>query len=137
VKKPKGPIPHYLATAGVLQREGKVLIGRRPEEKLLGGLWEFPGGKQGQNESLEECLRRELEEELSLKVEVGSSLGVFDHAYTHFRITVHAFVTEIIDGEPEALDHDELAWVRPSKLVQYPMGKIDRAIARQVAGELT
>jgi A/G-specific adenine glycosylase len=78
VKKPKGPIPHYLATAGVLQREGKVLIGRRPEEKLLGGLWEFPGGKQGQNESLEECLRRELEEELSLKVEVGSSLGVFD-----------------------------------------------------------
>jgi A/G-specific adenine glycosylase len=137
VKKTKGPIPHYFAAAGVLQREGKVLIGRRPEDKLLGGLWEFPGGKQGQNESLEECLSRELEEELGVEVEVGVSLGKFVHAYTHFRITVQVFFADIISGEPKPLDHDELAWVRPSQFVQYPMGKIDRAIARQLAGELS
>jgi A/G-specific adenine glycosylase len=137
VKKTRGSIPHYFAAAGVLQREGKVLIGRRPEDKLLGGLWEFPGGKQGQNESLEECLSRELEEELGVEVEVGVSLGKFVHAYTHFRITVHAFFADIISGEPKPLDHDELAWVQPSQFVQYPMGKIDRAIARQLTGELS
>jgi A/G-specific adenine glycosylase len=137
VKKPKEPIPHYFAAAGVLRREDKVLIGRRPEDKLLGGLWEFPGGKQDPNESLDQCLRRELKEELGVDVNVGANIGEFDHAYTHFRITVHAFFVEIIVGEPEPLDHAKLVWVRPSQLVQYPMGKIDRAIARKVAGQLT
>lgn len=132
VKAPKQPTPHYHAVAGILLIKGRVLIGRRPEQKLLGGLWEFPGGKLDEGESLEQCLKRELEEELAVHVKVGSKLGVFDHAYTHFSITVHAFYAEILDGEPQALDHTELAWVKPSELDRYPMGKIDRAIARQL-----
>jgi A/G-specific adenine glycosylase len=136
VKKPKQAIPHYYAAAGVIILDDKVLIGRRPEDKLLGGLWEFPGGKQDPDEDLRQCLRRELEEELAVVVDVGASLGKFVHTYTHFHITVHAFFTEIITGEPRALDHTELAWVDPADLVKYPMGKIDRAIARQIMAEM-
>jgi A/G-specific adenine glycosylase len=132
VRKIKKAIPKYQAAAGVLQEGGKVLIGRRPEDKLLGGLWEFPGGKQEEGESIETCLLRELREELGIDVKVGPSLGAYQHAYTHFRITVHAFYVEIITGEHRALDHTELAWVNLSDLVTYPMGKIDRAIARRL-----
>jgi A/G-specific adenine glycosylase len=132
VRKPRQPIPHYFAAAGVLRREGQVLIGRRPEDKLLGGLWEFPGGKQDPNESLDQCLKREYGEELGVDIKVGASIGEFDHTYTHFRITVHAFFVKLLAGEPEPIDHVELAWVDPAQLDHYPMGKIDRAIARQV-----
>ena len=137
VRKLKKAIPKHQAAAGVLLRKGKVLIGRRPEDKLLGGLWEFPGGKLEAEESIETCLKRELREELDVEVKVGISLGAFDHAYTHFRITVHAFYTELVSGEPQALDHTELAWVDPADLVKYPMGKIDRAIARQLEADLS
>jgi A/G-specific adenine glycosylase len=132
VKTTKAPIPHYQAAAGVLLEQDQVLIGRRPENKLLGGLWEFPGGKQDPGEDLETCLRRELREELDIEIEVGKSLGVFEHTYTHFSISVHAFFSRIKKGAPQALDHTELAWVEPIKLVRYPMGKIDRSIARKV-----
>ncbi len=130
VRSPRNPVPHYHATAGVIWRGKRVLIGRRPQDKLLGGLWEFPGGKQDPNESLAACLKRELQEELGVVVRIGTGIGEFKHAYTHFRITVHAFEVEVMQGEPQALDHVELAWVRPEQLADYPMGKIDRSIAR-------
>jgi A/G-specific adenine glycosylase len=137
VRSKQKTIPHHQAAAGVLIQMGKVLIGRRPEDKLLGGLWEFPGGKQESGESLETSLRRELSEELDLEVRVGSLLGAFEQTYTHFRITVHTYYAEIITGEPRALAHTELAWVVPSNLVKYPMGKIDRAIARQLVATMS
>ncbi len=136
VKKTRRPLPHYIAVAGVLVQGDKVLIGRRPEDKLLGGLWEFPGGKQEPGESLEQCLERELREELGITAAVGTTIGRFDHAYTHFRITVHAFFVEIKAGKPQPLDHEALVWVPPATLTDYPMGKIDRAIARTLAGGL-
>ena len=64
VKLPGKKIPHYEVTAAVIQKGGKILITQRPEKGLLGGLWEFPGGKQKPGESLEECLKREIAEEL-------------------------------------------------------------------------
>ena len=129
IPRPGARVPHYQVTAAVIQRDGTVLIGRRPEGKLLGGLWEFPGGKQDPGESLELCLQREIQEELGVKVRVGDNLGVFAHAYTHFKVDVHAYRCTILAGEPEALDHDQLCWVSLSKLENYPMGKVDRLIA--------
>ena len=95
-------------------------------------MWEFPGGKQDPGESLEACLKRELTEELGINARVGEKIGTFDHTYTHFRITVHAYFFELISGTPKPLDHVELAWVKPHQFLRYPMGKVDRAIARKV-----
>ena len=132
VRSPRKKSPSHTAAAAVLLQEGRVLIGRRPEGKLLGGLWEFPGGKQEDGESIEACLRREIKEELDVEIKVGASLGSFKNTYTHFKITVYAFFAEITAGEPKALDHTRLAWVHPAELEEYPMGKIDRAIANEL-----
>jgi A/G-specific adenine glycosylase len=133
VRQLKPQIPHYTVTAAVLRKDGQVLIARRPEKGLLGGLWEFPGGKLQPGESLPRGLRREIEEELAADIEVGRELGVYTHAFTHFRITLHAFDCHLLNGSfPQPLEHSALAWVDPSDLDAYPMGKVDRQIAVQL-----
>jgi A/G-specific adenine glycosylase len=136
VKRIRGRIPHYLAAAAVLRRNGKVLIARRPLGKLLGGLWEFPGGKCEGEESLESCIRREIKEELGIEVEPMARIGAYDHAYTHFRVTVVAFECEMIRGKPQAIEHDEIRWAEVGRLEECPMGKVDRSIARDLAAGL-
>lgn len=129
VLKPKAELPHYTVTAAVLRRDGKVLLARRPSKGLLGGMWEFPGGKVEQDESLEACLTREILEELGAEIHVGEPFGTYRHAYTHFRITLHAFLCELADGEPRPIQAAALAWVAPVDMRTYPMGKVDRQIA--------
>jgi A/G-specific adenine glycosylase len=129
LKSPRRAQPHYTVAAGVLRRNAKVLICRRPEGELLGGLWEFPGGKQEDGELLEDCLRRELREELGIDVAVGAPLGIYQHAYTHFKVTVHAFECRLVSGEPRTLVHPEMQWADLGGLALFPMGKIDRQIA--------
>ena len=133
VLKPRAEVPHLTVTAAVLRRDGRLLLARRPSEGLLGGLWEFPGGKLEAGETLPECLEREIYEELGVRIRVGEAFGVYRHAYTHFRITLHAFLCELVDGgEPRPLQAAALEWVRPEALGDYPMGKVDRQIARRL-----
>ncbi len=133
VTRPRAAIPHVQVTAGVLlqsyNHSQQVLIARRPQSGLLGGMWEFPGGKQEAGESLDASLIRELHEELGVSVEVGRKVGVFKHAYTHFRVTLHAYLCHILSGEPSALAADEIRWVTLPDLSGYPMGKLDRMIS--------
>ncbi len=133
VRSPKSPIPHREVAAGVLLRNGKVLIGRRPPDGLLAGLWEFPGGTKEPGETLPQCLQREWQEELGVSVEIDRFLGKFEHAYTHFRVTISAYLCHLLGGEPAALEHSEILWVSPHNLGDYPMGKIDRMIAHVLA----
>ncbi len=132
VLKPKAEVPHYTVTAAVLRRDGKVLLAKRPSRGLLGGLWEFPGGKVEGGETQAEALRRELREELGVEVRVGEAFGVYRHAYTHFHITLHAYLCELVRGRPRPLEAAELAWIAPGDLGNYPMGKVDRQIARRL-----
>jgi A/G-specific adenine glycosylase len=67
-----------------------------------------------------------------VEIEVGESLGVYQHAYTHFRVTLHAFCCRLVEGEPQPLEASALAWVSAGELGTYPMGKIDRQIAREL-----
>ena len=130
-KRPKKATPHHTVVAGVWLRDGHVLLARRPPGGLLAGLWEFPGGKVEPGETLEDALRREWAEELGLVVQVGEALGVYRHAYTHFRITLHAFLVQA-QGAPQAREGQTLTWAPLAALQDYPMGKVDRLIAQEL-----
>jgi A/G-specific adenine glycosylase len=132
LKTPRKPIPAIQVAAAVIRRRGRVLIARRPSRGLLGGLWEFPGGKQQEGETLPEALAREIREELGTTIEVGEPVGVYRHAYTHFKVTLTAFEGRLTGVDPRALEASALAWVKPGELGEYPMGNIDRRIARDL-----
>ena len=134
VRKKRAVLPHYHVTAGIIHDSaGRLLIAQRPLEGLLGGLWEFPGGKLEDGESLPECLARELVEELAIRVEVGECFQVVNHAFTHFKMTLHAFDCRYLGAipphsEPQALQAQAWAWVRPGELGDYSFGRADRKI---------
>jgi A/G-specific adenine glycosylase len=132
VEAPRPAVPHITVTAAVIVRDGQVLIAQRPAEGLLGSMWEFPGGKLEPEESLPDCLHREIIEELGAEVAVGERLGVYRHAYTHFRVTLHAFYCTLTGGEPRPIQAQAVRWVPVDALGQYPMGKIDRQIAKDL-----
>ncbi|MEO0564980.1 MAG: (deoxy)nucleoside triphosphate pyrophosphohydrolase, partial [Chloroflexota bacterium] len=98
------------------------------------GLWEFPGGKQEPDETLEACLKRELREELGIEVEVGSLFCTAKHAFTHFKITLHAFTCELSADSPapEPIEAIAVAWVHPDDLDQYSFGKADRMVINEL-----
>ncbi|HET91941.1 MAG TPA: A/G-specific adenine glycosylase [Chloroflexi bacterium] len=125
--------PHYDVTAAVtLQADGRVLVAQRMPDDLLGGLWEFPGGKQEDGETLTECLVREMQEEMGVHVEVGESVAVVEHAYTHFRITLHAFCCRLVDGEPCCLECADFRWVTLGELDELPMSVVNRKVVQAV-----
>lgn len=129
VKPQRAPTPHYDVAAGLIwDAHGHLLIAQRPLEGLLGGLWEFPGGKREDGESLVDCLRRELREELAIEVAVGDLFCVIRHAFTHFRITLHAFTCHHVSGEPQLIGAQAVAWVTPDQLDDYAFGKADRLV---------
>ena len=126
--------PHYEVTAGLIwKRGGWLLIAQRPADGMLGGLWEFPGGKQERGESLAACLQREIREELDFDIEVGPLLAKVDHAYSHFSITLHAFEAHYLSGRPRALGCADLKWIRPSQLPDYPMPRADRRVLERLS----
>ena len=129
VTKKKKPTPHYNVMAGIIRKNGRVLIAQRPTDKLLGGMWEFPGGKLEAGESFEECLKREIKEELGIEINVGKRVLTLKHAFTHFKITLYVFEAEWKLGKARAIDVADFKWLSPRTLAAYPMGKTDRAIA--------
>jgi A/G-specific adenine glycosylase len=133
VVKAKATIPHYTVTAAVINRDHKVLIAQRPLDGLLGGMWEFPGGKQLPDEDLITCLQREIREELGARINVYEPLGVYRQAYTHFRVTLHAYCCTLLGNDsPKAIQVDDIRWVSLAELSKFPMGKIDRRIANEL-----
>ena len=134
VRRPHRRIPHYDVAAAVTIRDdgddGRVLVAQRKADDMLGGLWEFPGGKCEDGETLPKCLAREMREELGVEIEVGEPLAVVKHAYTHFRITLHAFCCRLVAGEPRCLDCAAFRWVTEDELDALPMSVADRRVAR-------
>lgn len=128
VTPPRRQIPHYDVTAGVIWRGDQFLVAQRPVDKMLGGLWEFPGGKCQPGETLPDCLRRELREELAVEVEVGAPVTVVRHAYTHFRITLHTFHCRIRAGQPQPLEVADIAWTTLDDVDRYAMAVTDQQI---------
>jgi A/G-specific adenine glycosylase len=134
VKTARGPVPHYDVAAGVIEDErGHLLIAQRPLEGLLGGLWEFPGGKCEPGETLPDALARELREELAIEVAIGDRIAQVRHAFTHFRITLHAYECRYIGplapyDAPQTFGVRDWRWVPRAGLGDYSFGKADRAV---------
>ena len=145
VTKPKKTVPHYVHAAGVIVRRidnpshQEVLLAQRPSKGLLGGMWEFPNGRVDQDPARE--LAKVLKSEYSLKARAerrggvrlsrrrsAEAIGVFHHTYTHFKVTVHAFQCELLPMSEDG----NLKWVPLKMLDNYPMGKIDRQIAKTI-----
>jgi 8-oxo-dGTP diphosphatase len=103
--------PHYHVTAGLIWKEGRLLVSRRARGKHLAGFWEFPGGKQEPGEDLTQCLARELKEELGIEVRVDAPLLTVDHEYEKKRISLHLFCCTWVRGEPATLQCEEIRWV--------------------------
>jgi len=145
VRTPRKIPPHYDVAAGVIWQgepfRSLLLIAQRPAEGLLGGLWEFPGGKWEAQDGYEGApatdkpdlratLRREIREELAIEIETGEEVAQVAHAFTHFRITLHAFHARHTRGVPQAQGVAAFQWIEYTDLPDFPMGKADRVITR-------
>ena len=116
-----------VAACALVDADGRVLIAQRPEGKQLAGLWEFPGGKVEKGETPEECLIRELREELGIetKTECLAPLTFASHSCDSFHLLMPLFVCRRFEGTPEAKEHQALKWVRPRQMRDYPMPAAD------------
>ncbi|MBD2042559.1 A/G-specific adenine glycosylase [Microcoleus sp. FACHB-672] len=121
MREVSAPIPHKIIGVAVIWNdERKILIDKRRQTGLLGGLWEFPGGKVEEGETLEACIQREIQEELAIDIEVGEHLITIEHAYTHFRVTLNVYHCRHLSGIPQPLECDEIRWVTLDEIDQYP-----------------
>ena len=120
------PIVLVVAVA-LVDIDGRVLIARRPEGKALAGLWEFPGGKLQAGETPEAALIRELREELGIDTKDSclAAIAFASHAYEDFHLLMPLYVCRVWRGTIIAREGQELAWVRPARLADYPMPPAD------------
>jgi len=113
------------AAAGLVFRQGKLLITQRPRAAHLGGLWEFPGGKREAHESFEACLARELREELGIEVEVGKLVASLTQAYPEQTVHLRFYRCRWRRHEPRPLGCPDFKWVGPEELAHYPFPAAD------------
>jgi 8-oxo-dGTP diphosphatase len=116
-----------VAACALIDADGRILLAQRPEGKSLAGLWEFPGGKVEPGETPEECLIRELEEELGVTTRVAclAPLTFASHSYDNFHLLMPLYVCRRYEGVPQGREGQALKWVRPQALRDYPMPPAD------------
>ncbi|OED39305.1 hypothetical protein AB833_17280 [Chromatiales bacterium (ex Bugula neritina AB1)] len=109
-------MPVIDVTAAVFLCDGRVLSFRRKPGQTLAGYWEFPGGKLELNETLAECLQREIREELAVQITVGDYLGVTDHSGNRKKIRLHGYIVSQWSGEIQLTDHDRMLWLGAAEI---------------------
>lgn len=121
----KTDLPHIHVACAIIERDGLTLAARRSEKMSLPLKWEFPGGKIDPGESPEDCLVRELHEELGIHISVGSCLQAASHSYSSFRVTLYPFICRIICGEITLHEHAEIVWLQAEKLPELDWAEAD------------
>lgn len=136
-KPTKQKAPHYQIVVGIIEDRAtnKILISKRNNDAMLGGLWEFPGGKQESGESDVQTLRRELDEELGVSIDEIAHFVSIKHTYSHFKITLHAYKCVLANGTPTAKSSQEIKWVRLNELINYPFPKANRLITNKLMND--
>jgi A/G-specific adenine glycosylase len=135
VRPTKKAVPHIEVAACVIRKGGKVLIAQRRPDQMLGGLWEFPGGKRHPGETIQDTGRREIMEELGLEIEVGREICRVNHAYSHFTMTLHALECRPLKGRPRPIDCAAVKWVPEKRLRDYPFPGADRRVLATLEAE--
>lgn len=120
-------------SAALVFHKGRLLITQRPVESHLGGLWEFPGGKCERGETFEQCLIREIREELGMDIAVGELFEEITHAYEERTVHLKFFVCQWIGGEPRALACASLKWVAKDELGQYEFPAADAKLLEKLS----
>lgn len=128
----------FVTSVALVDSEGRVLLAQRPKGKDMAGLWEFPGGKIGANETSESALVRELKEELDLTVEEDDliPLTFASHDYPDFHLFMPLFLCRVWRGTPTPLEGQQLAWAFPADFGLYPMPPADGPLAEAVGEAL-
>jgi mutator protein MutT len=139
--KTRHPTRHHSTTpstqpvevaAGLVFRKGKLLITQRRPQDHLGGLWEFPGGKRHSDESFEQCLWRELQEELGIVVEVKDLLETITHEYPEKTVHLKFFLCDWLLNEPQALGCQDFAWVNSDQLANFTFPSADARLLQKL-----
>jgi 8-oxo-dGTP diphosphatase/A/G-specific adenine glycosylase len=107
-----------------------ILIDRRLAKGLLGGFWEFPGGKIEGNETVQECIKREILEEIGIEIAVDSHLITIDHTYSHFRVNLQVYNCRYLTGQARAIECEEIRWVTIQELDNYTFPAANQEIIR-------
>lgn len=128
--------PIIQVAAGLIVSRGRYLIARRKPRAHLAGLWEFPGGKRLADESLEDCLRRELREELGIEISAPALVMTLPYEYPDRTVELHFFHCTIEKGEPQAIGCDEIRWVAPDELSRFEFPPADRSLIEALTARL-
>ena len=118
--------------AGAIERDGKLLLCRRPMHKARGGGFEFPGGKIEAGESSAEALARELREELGVEIRAGETLAQTVHAYPELTVRLTLLRAEIVSGVPQLLEHTEFRWASPEEALALDLCPADRTLLKKI-----
>ena len=118
--------------AGLVFKDGKLLIAKRPKNSHLGGMWEFPGGKLELGESFENCLKREMFEELGVKVNVSYEFEEILHQYSEMTVLIKFFICSLSSGKPKAIQCSEFQWINRRDLTRYNFPAADIKVINQL-----
>lgn len=125
-------LPPIVVAAAIIQQEDMILLARRKPGSHLGGLWEFPGGKKELGEALEDCLRREVQEELGVEISDPQPFHALRHQYPDKEVELYFYTCSIIQGIPQALECAEIVWVHKHELIFYEFPPADIPVLHKI-----
>lgn len=122
-------LPHKLIGVAVIWNEaGQILIDKRLPGGAFGGFWEFPGGKKEAGETIEDCIKREILEELGIEIAVEEHLITIEHSYSQMKVTLHVYHCRYLGGTPKTIECDEFKWVTLDNIEQFTFPQANHQI---------
>jgi len=131
------PVPHIHVACAIIERDGFVMVAQRSTTMSLPLKWEFPGGKIDAGETPQDCLKRELIEEMGLHINIGRPLSPATHSYQDFTVTLYPYVCSIDFGELVLHEHAAIVWSLPEKLMLFDWAEADGPVIHEYLEQLS